>query len=98
MATLAIAGCEKEEDLSKFVTETQSVPADACRFEITVTATGGGWSVTKCPAWIDLNPDRGSEGSATVTVLVEANPETRQRRGYVKFSFGDVLEVVQSGK
>ena len=46
VAMMAIAGCEKDEDLTKFVTETQSVPSDACRFEITVTTTGGGWRVS----------------------------------------------------
>ncbi len=94
VAMMAIAGCEKDEDLTKFVTETQSVPSDACRFEITVTTTGGGWRVSKRPDWIDLNPERGGEGSTTVTVSVETNPDTKQRRGYVRFSFGDVLEVV----
>ncbi len=98
VAMMAIAGCEKDEDLAKFVTETQSVPSGDCRFEITVTTTGGGWRVSKCPDWIDLSPERGKEGSTTVTVSVEANPDTKQRRGYVRFSFGDVLEVVQSGK
>ena len=97
MAMMTITGCEKE-DLSEEVTETQSVPADACRFEITVTVTGGTWHVSKCPGWIKPDPDSGGEGTVTVTVSVEANPDTKQRRGYVKFSFGDVLEVVQSGK
>lgn len=97
IAMTTITGCEKE-DLSEEVTETQVVPAESCWFEITVTVTGGRWFVSKFPDWIDLNPDRGSEGATTVTVSVEANPDTRQRRGYVKFSFGDVLEVVQSGR
>lgn len=89
-----LAGCE--DDIAD-VTETKSVPAEACWFEITVTATGGVWSVNKKPDWIHLDPEKGIVGNTVVDVHVEANSESKQRRGYIRFSFGDVLEVVQSG-
>ncbi len=79
IAMTTITGCEKE-DLSEEVTETQVVPAESCWFEITVTVTGGRWFVSKFPDWIDLNPDRGSEGATTVTFC----SSSRSRRAFFR--------------
>lgn len=95
--TLAVAGCKKPEP----IVEPDSITVDpsaltfdgkAGSAQVTVTANTS-WSTSGAPAWVTVTPASGSNGTAKVTVSVEAGAE-QARNASLVFTAGKASKTI----